>query len=213
MFLCLRVDLDYVPWDAEEFGHGEPAMVLRLLDFARATGVKLHFFVSARSLRAFPTSADAVLGEGHDLDWLCTIPDDPCAFEKASELFRLAGHQPRGFALQANPLPDAAREWAKTFDFMSARGELCLDEMVCHPTISPTDVEAVRSGMTSTSWSKEVSKMLQLAAHVTAEATTCLSGQGLAKLDPSLQGLRRVLEAAKENGLPVRTLRDVAEGR
>ena len=31
MYFCLRIDLDYVPWDtpdATEFGHGEPAVFL-----------------------------------------------------------------------------------------------------------------------------------------------------------------------------------------
>src|SRR5579871_3660245 len=80
MFFCLRVDLDYVPWDnpdAAEFGHGEPAVVLRLLDLARDTGCKFHFFASTRVLRAFPATVAAVLDEGHDLDWLCKHPEWP----------------------------------------------------------------------------------------------------------------------------------------
>ena len=58
--------MDYVPWDtpdATEFGHGEPAMVLRLLDMARQRGFKYHFFASNRTLRAFPSSAEAVLND------------------------------------------------------------------------------------------------------------------------------------------------------
>src|SRR5437764_582279 len=107
--LCIRLDLDYVPWDtanATMFGHGEPAMVLKLLDFARHQGLKFHFFVSNRSLRVFPTLADAVLGEGHDLDWLCHYPDDPKLFEEADRLFALAGHKIVGLGTTM-PCPEA----------------------------------------------------------------------------------------------------------
>ena len=58
MFLCLRVDLDYVPWDspdATEFGHGEPAVLLKLLELGRFTGYKFHFFASNLECRAGTT--------------------------------------------------------------------------------------------------------------------------------------------------------------
>ncbi len=80
MYFCLRIDLDYVPWDtpdAKDFGHGEPAMLLRILEMARHTGLKFHFFASNRVLRAFPANADAVLNDGHDLDWFCKHPEAP----------------------------------------------------------------------------------------------------------------------------------------
>src|SRR5580704_15703809 len=105
MYFCLRIDLDYVPWDtpdAKEFGHGEPAMLLRILELARHTGLKFHFFASNRVLRAFPANADAVLNDGHDLDWFCKHPEAPGArFQDAKAEFTSLGHEPAGFALRA----------------------------------------------------------------------------------------------------------------
>jgi hypothetical protein len=101
MELCLRIDLDYVPWDtpdAEEFGHGEPAMTLRLLEFARHNGFQFHFFVSNRVLNAFPSVAEAVLNDGHVLDWLCKHPDDQKRTNEARELFDKLGHKFVGLA-------------------------------------------------------------------------------------------------------------------
>ena len=94
-----RFDLDYVPWDTadgREFGHGEPAMVLRLLQLARERGLRFQFFASTRVLRAFPSLAESVLNEGHALDWLCKHPN---RHAQASELFGQIGHRFRGVAL------------------------------------------------------------------------------------------------------------------
>jgi len=73
----IRIDVDYVPWDSAytaEFGHGEPAMLLKLLDFARINGYEFHFFVSSRVMAALPSALDAILNERHALDWLCRRP-------------------------------------------------------------------------------------------------------------------------------------------
>src|SRR5436189_6418729 len=105
MYFCLRIDLDYVPWDtpdAVEFGHGEPAAFLRLLDLARGSGYRFHFFASERVLRAFPASAEAVLNEGHDLDWFCKHPEDPARKEEALRLLAEMGHKPLGLAIKGN---------------------------------------------------------------------------------------------------------------
>src|SRR4051812_5232804 len=120
--ICLRFDLDYVPWDsanAEKYGHGEPAMVLKLLALARQTGTKFHFFISNRSLRTFPTTADAILGEGHDLDWLTHYPDDPKLYEEAKKLFALAGHKFQGVALTSPCPEDFNPEWLEELKFVS----------------------------------------------------------------------------------------------
>src|SRR4051812_45936999 len=104
MFFCLRIDLDYVPWDtpdAEEYGHGEPAMVLRLLELARSMGYRFHFFASNRVMRAFPSSPDAILNEGHDLDWYCKHPETGVErLDEALQLFGLLGHQPLGLSVK-----------------------------------------------------------------------------------------------------------------
>src|ERR1044071_3019622 len=105
MFFCLRVDLDYVPWDtpdATEFGHGEAAAFLRLLDLARSSGYRFHFFASERVLRAFPSEAEAVLNEGHDLDWFCKHPESPERKDEAIKLLAEIGHKPVGLAIKGS---------------------------------------------------------------------------------------------------------------
>src|SRR5579885_2376669 len=104
MFFCLRIDLDYVPWDtpdAAEFGHGEPAEVLRILDLGRSTGYRFQFFISNRTLRAFPAVAEAVLNDGHDLDWYCKhLEDEDARWPQAAELFESVGHAAKGLAIR-----------------------------------------------------------------------------------------------------------------
>src|SRR5579862_7835748 len=105
MFFCLRVDLDYVPWDtpdAAEFGHGEPAAFLRLLDLARGGGYRFHFFASERVLRAFPATAEAVLNEGHHLDWFCKHPESLARREEAMSLFSASGHVVKGLSIKGS---------------------------------------------------------------------------------------------------------------
>src|SRR5688572_10068872 len=110
-YFCLRIDLDYVPWDtpdAREFGHGEPAILLRLLDLAAAEGVRCHFFMSDRALSAFPTEAEAILNSGHSLDWLCKHPlSFQERYTKALARWEPLGDRPVGFGLRG-AWPDTA---------------------------------------------------------------------------------------------------------
>jgi hypothetical protein len=204
-FLCVRIDLDYVPWDtpdAQQFGHGEPAMLLRLLELARQTGARWHFFASERTLRAFPTEADAVLNDGHDLDYLAKHPEDSARLEEATRLFAAAGHQVRGWAIR-EPWPKEIA-FPEGVEFLSGP----LDDAPptrLFPTTGRSLHEAVRQGSSLRSWLDVMSKGLQ------GEATVVLSPQVLARVDPRLEGLNELLTTARKRGLPLRTLREALE--
>jgi hypothetical protein len=209
MFLCLRIDLDYVPWDtrlADEFGHGEPAMILRLLDFARSSGLKFHFFISTRALRAFPTATDAVLGEGHDLDWLCTDPTLR-GLDQAGAEFRLSGHKPVGFGLEREwpqmPTPD----WVTQFQFASCLAGSCPEPIQCFPV----SLSALR-GETSNAWVGRARRLIAETQKSHGHATVCVSPSALGRFDPTLAALREISEFATSAGVPIRTLREAIKG-
>ncbi|MBS1706822.1 MAG: hypothetical protein JST40_13220 [Armatimonadetes bacterium] len=89
--LVIRVDLDYVPWNQASSGsaeqHAGPAVLLRLLEFARNRGLRMHFFVSTACLAQFPMAGEVILNEGHDLDLLGGSGD--------SAAFARIGHEVR----------------------------------------------------------------------------------------------------------------------
>jgi len=201
-FLCVRIDLDYVPWDtpdAQQFGHGEPAMLLRLLEMGRRNGARWHFFASERTLRAFPTEADAILNDGHDLDYLAKHPEEPARWAEARGLFEAAGHAARGWAIRgAWPEGLAAPEGVTFFSGPpDARppGRL-------FPVAGRSLHDALRHGMGLRAW-LDASR-----GHLEGEATVVVSPQVLARVDPRLTGLEELLQAARALGLPMRTLRE-----
>ena len=112
--VCFRLDLDSTPWDRSS-GYGvEQARLVALFDLARRTGVKFHVFASTRALRASPGLVDAVLGDGHDLDWLCLDPDLglPDLLDEAQYLLHGTGHAWLGVGLLApwtSPPPEGLR--------------------------------------------------------------------------------------------------------
>lgn len=204
-FLCVRIDLDYVPWDtpdAQQFGHGEPAMLLRLLELARQTGARWHFFASERTLRAFPTEADAVLNDGHDLDYLAKHPEEIARFEEAERLFAAAGHDVRGWALR-RAWPEGAA-LPQGIQFLSGPAE-GMPPVRLFPTTGRSLHDAVRQGTSLRAWLDTTTKGLQ------GEATIVLSPQVLARVDPRLEGLNELLTTARKRGLPLRTLREALE--
>lgn len=213
MFFCLRVDLDYVPWDtpdAQEFGHGEPATVLRMLEMARFTGYKYHFFASLRVLRAFPSMADAVLNDGHALDWLCKHAEDEDRFEEAVRLLESVGNTPRGFAYKG-AWPSAET----TFDGMDRLSFLCADPGP-HPAglrFFPVETriarESFRSGMTGRSWTDAVKTQVRDAASRNRGAIVVVRPQVLAKFDPYLSLTREILDLSMAVGLEPMSLRDL----
>lgn len=176
-------------------------MVLRLLDFARTSGLKFHFFASARVLRAFPTAADAILGEGHDLDWLCTDASLR-GYEAGLEEFRLIGHKPVGVALES-PGP----EWLGNFQFASCSSCVSPGGVLCFPTSSPSDVEAVRSAAGLRAWSESAKSRLER-AQGEGGLTLVLHPALQARCDAKLQHVRDICAFAASVRAPVKTLRD-----
>jgi len=182
--LCLRIDLDYVPWE-NSADSSEPAMLLKLLDFARHTGTKFHFFISTRSLRAFPTSADAILGEGHDLDWLTEHPTLQ-EFQKAQALFGLAGHKIVGLATHCEILDHEIEEDAG-LKFVVGPESLSTQRLI-----------------------KFVSHQIDGAHDIQPESITTLKirPSAFAHTDPNLKALERFVTEASSKGIAIRTLRD-----
>ena len=202
MFFCLRIDLDYVPWDtpdAKEFGHGEPAVLLRILELARHTGYKFH------------ASADAVLNDGHDLDWFCKHPEIPGArFAEARQEFATLGHTPIGFALRS-PWPPTATPFdgIEQMKFVSGPPGPVPKGLILFPVEGKSVREVARTGISTRSWTETTKTQLREAASRNIGLTLAVRPQVLARLDPKLAHLRELLELSTAVGLSVRTLRDV----
>lgn len=229
----MRIDLDYVPWDtpdAEAFGHGEPAMLLRLLEMARASGLRFQFFASNRVLRAFPASPEAVLSDGHDLDWFCKHPSEPGArLDEALRLFREIGHQPIGLALRGawpadgqvdlsgfrfiscapGPVPGA------TLSSGSGEGgpDLPLPPpserggLIHFPVETRGTRDAMRSGLSARAWTDATKTLIREHASRRLSVTVVVRPQVLAKYDPRLGHVREILEIAGAAGMEIKTLR------
>jgi len=184
--ICIRLDLDYVPWDsynANLYGHGEPAMILKLLALARELGLKYHFFASVRTMRAFPTLANAILGEAHDLDWLCEKAGDEKEFAEANQLFALAGHKILGVAYLGVFLNDVG-----DLRFLSADVGSVTGDALFFPVSGRFD-DATHA----------------IVADSGGLRTFAASPQVLAKVDPSLS---RFEKFAREHAQSVTTLRE-----
>jgi hypothetical protein len=213
MFICLRIDLDYVPWDspdAADFGHAEPAVFLRLMDLARYRGDKYQFFASTRTLRAFPASAEAILSEGHALDWLCKHPQEPGArFAEAQELFGLHGHQPLGMAV-AGAYPANVPEFAglNSLRFLSANLGPRPDNLILFPVETKPMREGIRTGQSVRTWLDSTKSAVRDLASRNRSVTVTVRPQVLGKVDPHLVVLREVLDLAAVADLRMQTLRE-----
>lgn len=209
MFLCIRVDLDYVPWDtpdAHEFGHGEPAAFLRLLELAKYSGERFHFFASNRVLRAFPATAEAVLNEGHDLDWFSKHPgEEDDRFEEAVELFSTIGHRPIGMSVRAVWPEQAAVHPELTF-LSSAPGPVPAG-LRHFPVETKSDRDAARNGITARAWTDTIKAQLRDAATRERDLTVVVRPQVLAKFDPKLAHVKEIMDLARAVGLPIGTFR------
>ncbi len=212
MFLCLRIDLDYVPWDtpdAEAFGHGEPALLLRLLDLARSGGYRFHFFASNRVLRAFPASAEAVLNEGHDLDWFCKHPlEEGGRKAEALELFERLGHTPVGLCARGSwPAVEDVHVTLEEFRFISAAAGPVPDGIKHFVVEARTSRDAARAGLTARSWTDTTKALVRDHASRRKAVTVAIRPQVLAKFDAKLTHIQEILEIASAADMPIRTLR------
>jgi peptidoglycan/xylan/chitin deacetylase (PgdA/CDA1 family) len=211
--LCVRIDLDYVPWDtpdATEFGHGEPAVLLRLLDLAKQRGYKFHFFASNRTLRAFPANAEAILNEGHDLDWFCKHPEAADErFQNAIALFSLHGHVPLGMCIRGSwPAHNPTFDGVEELKFLSAHPGVYPSNLILFPVETRGMREGVRGGITSRGWCDAIKIHMREGATRDRLVTIVLRPQVLAKHDPKLTYVREILELAPAIGMPLTTLRD-----
>lgn len=213
MQLCLRLDLDYVPWDnpdAETFGHGEPAVILRLLELARQTGYKYHFFSSNRVLRAFPSVTDAVLDDGHHLDWLCKHPETfEERYSEASKLFSQSGADVWGLALRS-AWPEEVREVKipTELKFISCEMGWVPEGLMQFPVETRHERDALKIGQTRRVWTEAVKAHIREQAMVNKRATIVFRPQVMAKIDPKLQYFKELAEFGLAIGFKIRTLRE-----
>ena len=213
MLFCLRVDLDYVPWDspdAKEFGHSEPAVLLRMLELAKSNGYKFHFFASERSLQALPAEADAVLNEGHDLDWLCKRPDQADErYQRALVLFREINHVPIGLACKGAWPADAKFEGAGDLKFLSAQPGPVPDGLRLFPVETKSAKEAFQAGSTVKTWSDHAKLAMRESVSRGRSVTLVVRPQVLGRFDPKLIFLDEILSLAQAVGARIRTIRDL----
>jgi hypothetical protein len=219
MYFCLRADLDYVPWDtpdASEFGHGEPAMVLRMLDLARRTGSKIHFFASNRSLLAFPTLVDALISEGHDLDWYCKHPENAGErFQTSQRIFAELNHKAVGMAIKGPwPLDYEPFSGLNELQFLSAEtGPKPPENMAYFPVETRIMRQVLQTGSNVRLWTEQVKMQLRERATRNIGVTLAVRPQVLAKHDPKLSHLHEILKIASAAGLNTMTLRDLTEDK
>lgn len=214
MYLCLRIDLDYVPWDtpdAKEFGHGEPAVVVRLFDLARTLGIRYQFFASNRVLRAFPTIAEAALDEGHALDWYCKHPEAyEQRFEEAVLLFGQLGTRMEGLAIRGPwPETDADKPLPNQLKFLSAAPGPHPPGIELFPVETRGDRDTFRSGQSVRTWTDSVKTHIRGVASLDKGATVCFRPQVLARFDPRLAHVRELAELGRAVGLKIATLREM----
>jgi hypothetical protein len=211
MVFCLRIDLDYVPWDtpdAEEFGHGEPAATLRILSLARERGLRFQFFASSRVLRAFPATTDAILSEAHDLDWLCKHPYDAGSrWSIAQDLALNAGHRFFGLAHKDDWPTDVPAAHFPGIKFLSSTGSVFPPEWNHFSIDIREPRSASRSGQTVRAWTDQAKKLLRDSASRNRSATISIRPQSLAKWDPGLTHLKEILDLAMALEMDVLTMR------
>jgi hypothetical protein len=212
MFCCFRFDLDYVPWDAPdaaEFGHGEPAYVLKLLEYARSEGLKFHFFASTRVVRAFPATVETILTEGHAVDWLCKHP------EAVRE--RFAAFEIEVAALQCDVVGLAAKEFwpvetagviPPKLQFLSAQGNAGPDGIRFFPVEVRSSRTAIRAGQSARTWAEAAKRQIRENASRSRGVTVAARPQVLARFDPKLQIIRELVSVANLAGLEPISLRE-----
>jgi hypothetical protein len=218
MFFTFRIDLDYVPWDtpdAVEFGHSEPAMLLRLLELAKFKNYRYQFFISNRVLRALPTVAEAAMGDGHALDWFCKHPEEPDGrFHEALALFSQMGHVPRGMAVRgAYPAAIELFDGIGELRFLSAAPGPCPPGMSLFPVETKPIREGLRAGTSARSWCDAIKTFMRDAASRSKDVTVDVRPQVLGKHDPKLTFVKEILELATALDFKVSTCRDLLEAQ
>ncbi|MFN7172531.1 MAG: hypothetical protein ACK4P3_07090 [Fimbriimonadaceae bacterium] len=215
--VALRVDLDYVPWDtpdAEEFGHSEPAVVLRLLQWATTRKISLSFFCSTRVMRVFPSMVEKVEYEGHVAEWLCKHPQEcTTRLEEAAEVFAACGAQPQGIGLKTVATLKEA-DWQQwPFRFGSGPVGTSIDGLPCFAVDGNTDRESYWANVPAYKWADQLKGMIRNRIASQNVLTIAIRPQVLAKYDPTLQHLDSLVEYVQVMDTPIVLLRDHPEVR
>jgi hypothetical protein len=213
VIFTLRVDLDYVPWDspdAEEFGHGEPAVILRLLELGRSLPGNFHFFVSNRVLRAFPSQVEAILSDNHDVDWLCK---HPLKFHErwpdAEQLFAALGHEAIGIAVKEGwPADGPDFVLPPEIRFLTAEAGPVPPGPRPFLVETKSDRMAVRAGLSARLWAEGLKQSLRASASLGKGAVVSVRPQVLAKLDPKLHLVKEMILFAQGMEMRLATFRD-----
>lgn len=198
--VTLRFDLDYTPWNesvVERFGHGEPAMVQRLADLARAEGLKFHFFASEASILALPSITELVLNEGHHVDGLVARAS---AAATAEALLRL-GSAVQGMAASQGVYLDP-KQLPSTTRFTSSDVEVAGYEWF-QPSM-PSLGKHISGGNPPASWFDVGKRQLSLPEPVLLVIEPAV----LAKVDPTLTLLSELVSTADRLNRKLMTLRD-----
>lgn len=211
MYLCLRIDLEYLPWEncpAGELPHSESAMFIRLLDVVRKLGPRLHFFATVPVMRAFPAMVSALLQEGHDLDWLCLDPTSAdISFELARQQIGSSEYEIRGMGTkEAWP---SELELPSNASFLSSRAGPLPSRIRHFPVTIMIDGDRVKSAQTMTTLNEDLRALLRDHASRRVPATFAIQLPALATVDRQLMSLHRLIEFAESIDMPIRTLRQV----
>lgn len=215
--VALRVDLDYVPWDTpdvEEFGHSEPAVVLKLLQWAASRKLSLSFFCSTRVMRVFPSMVAKVEYEGHVVEWLCKHPQEfRSRLESAMEVFASCGAKPEGigFKTHATIKKEDYKQWP--FRFSSGPPGTSVEGLPCFPVDGNTDRESYWANIPAYKWADQLKGMIRNRSTSHDVLTIGIRPQVLAKYDPTLQHLDSLVEYVQVMDTPIVLLRDRPEVR
>ncbi len=211
MYLCVRVDLDYVPWQScgpGELPHSEPAMFIRLLDVVRKLGPRLHFFATEQVIRAFPSLIVALLQEGHDLDWLCLDPSKAEeGFEAARKLSFATDYELRGVAYRDQWPSDASLP--AEAKFLSAKTDPGAHRTKFFPLTVAVDSDLVKASGTISVLDEDLRTLLRDHASRRMPATFAIQLPAIAMVDRQLMSFQRLINFAESIEMPIRTLRQV----
>lgn len=211
MYLCLRVDLEYVPWQSgtsNVLPHSEPAMFIRLLDIARKLGPRIHFFATVPVMRAFPALVTALLQEGHDIDWLCTdVNEANQGFARAQAHVSDSNYEIRGVGFKDQWPAEA--EFPREAHFLSSRAGPTPNWLRHFPISIMIDGDRVKSSQTMSNLNEDMRALLRDHASRRVPATFAIQLPALGIVDRQLLSLQRLIEFSESIDMPIRTLRQV----
>jgi hypothetical protein len=165
---------------------------------------------------AFPTMVDALLSEGHDLDWYCKHPEDAGErFRQSQEIFADLNHQAIGMAIRGS-WPTVFEEFPglHQMQFLSAEpGPTLPSHLSFFPVETRIMRQVLQTGSNVRLWTEQVKIQLRERATRNLGVTLAIRPQVLAKHDPKLNHLHEIIKIANAAGLNTMTLRDLTEDK